>query len=254
MSDQIPPPAVCLTVLLPEPVGPMTLIDIKLDISLSRVVSRTLSRYHLFLGPLCSPSHEILELSGSALCPSQIVVLSQSGAEVLGLPDDPDGVLCLSEAVVPCWSEAGSASLHEVLRKPELSGGVLCPCQVVVLRQSGVEGVPSHEVPRLPAEFFGLPDGADGALCPSQVVAPCWSEAESAPDGTLCLSEDVAPCWSEAGRAPSQKVLRLPEVLDSSLNVLYLFFLPGPCHFASTFSRREASGNSKLAFAGSNEQ
>ena len=82
MSNRIPILDLCLTVLLPEPVGPMTLKNIKLDISPSRVVSRTLSRYHLFPGPVCSPSQEflrrpdeILELSGGALCPSQGVVL-----------------------------------------------------------------------------------------------------------------------------------------------------------------------------------
>ena len=82
MSDQTPILVICLTVLFPESVEPMTLKDIKLDISASRVVSCMLSRYHLFPGPVCSPSQEvlrrldeILELSGGALCPSQGVVL-----------------------------------------------------------------------------------------------------------------------------------------------------------------------------------
>jgi hypothetical protein len=164
-------------VLFPEPVGPMTLEDIKLVMSPSRVISRTLSQYHLFPGPLCSPSQEIFELSECALCLSQVVVLRWSGVEgapsqevprlpagVLGLSDGTDGALYLSEA--------GSPPSQEVLRNPEkileLSGGTLCLSHVVVLRQSG-EGTPSQEAPRLPAEVLGL---SDGALCLSEVVVP----------------------------------------------------------------------------------
>jgi hypothetical protein len=57
----------------------MTLKDIKSDISSSRVALRTLSQYHLFPGPPCPPSQEvlwkILDLSGGALCLSQVVPL-----------------------------------------------------------------------------------------------------------------------------------------------------------------------------------
>ena len=78
MSDQILLLAARLTVLFPEPVGPMTLGDIKLDNSLLRSLSRTLSRYHLFQSPLCSPLQgievfwlleRILEFSESLLRP-----------------------------------------------------------------------------------------------------------------------------------------------------------------------------------------
>ena len=55
MSDQRPLVVICLTVLLPEPVGPMTLEDIELDVSPSRVMARTLSRRHLFPDLLRSP-------------------------------------------------------------------------------------------------------------------------------------------------------------------------------------------------------
>ena len=134
--------------------------------------------------------------------------------------------LCLSEVVALCCSEAGRVPSQEVLRKSEkilkLCGSAFCSSQVVVLRCSGAEGASSREVPRPPAEVLGLSDGADGALC---------------------LSEVVAPCWSEVGSAPSQKVLRLPEEThDSSLRMLCLFVLSGPGHFASTFSRRESGG------------
>ena len=98
----------------------MTLQDIKLEISPSRVVSRTLSRHHLFPGPLRSPSQEI--------------------------PRKPEEFL-------------------------ELSGGALCLSQEVVLRLSGAEGASSQKVPRLPAEILDL----------SEIVAPCWSEARTAP-------------------------------------------------------------------------
>ena len=60
----------------------MTLKDAKLDIPPSRIVSRTLSRYHLFPGHVCSPVQEVLRrpdeilgLSGGALCLSQVVFL-----------------------------------------------------------------------------------------------------------------------------------------------------------------------------------
>ena len=61
--------------------------------------------------------------------------------------------------------------------------------------------------------------------------------------GPLCLSEVVATYWSGTGSATSQEALRLPEeILDLWLHVLCLFFLPGPGHFASPFSRKESSG------------
>ena len=62
MNDQNVLRAVCLTVLFPEPVGPITLVDIKLDNALSRFLSRTLSRHHLLQSPLWSPSQVVLGL------------------------------------------------------------------------------------------------------------------------------------------------------------------------------------------------
>ena len=59
MSDQILLLAARLTVLFPEPVGPMTLGDINLDNSLLRSLSRTLSRYHSVQSPLGSPLQEL---------------------------------------------------------------------------------------------------------------------------------------------------------------------------------------------------
>ena len=95
MSGRIPVFATCLTVLLPEPVGPMTLNDIELGTSPLRVESRTRSRYHLVPDPLCSPSQVVLREGA----PSQEV--PRLPAEILGLSDGADRALCLSEVVDP---------------------------------------------------------------------------------------------------------------------------------------------------------
>ena len=83
MSDQIALLAACLTVLFPEPVGPMTLVDIKLDNLLSRFLSRTLSRHHLFQSPLWSPLQVVLGLPEKVLevCEGlELLLLYQSSA------------------------------------------------------------------------------------------------------------------------------------------------------------------------------
>ena len=86
MSDQLSLVIIRLTVLFPEPVGPMTLEDIDSDISPSKAMARTLSRCPLFPGPLCSPRQQvrskledIRELSRCDLCLPGVVVMRQFG-------------------------------------------------------------------------------------------------------------------------------------------------------------------------------
>ena len=86
MSDQLSLVIICLTVLLPEPVGPMTLEDVDSDMSPSKVMARTLSRCPLLPGPLCSPRQQVRSKledvrgsSGGDLCLPGVVVMHQSG-------------------------------------------------------------------------------------------------------------------------------------------------------------------------------
>ena len=146
MSDQLPLVVICLTVLLPEPVGPMTLEDVDLDISPSKVMARTLSRCPLFPGPLCSPRQQDLlqlltkvglsdnyrypsevglsdnnrypsevGLPGDDLHPREAAALSRCEAK-FGLPDDD---LYPSELVSLVWCEVEVGSSDDDLHPRE---------------------------------------------------------------------------------------------------------------------------------------